>query len=577
MRRRRDLWQITFHTCRNIAVSSSGWIDDDHCRKWLQQSFLPQANARNISGKAILLTCDGHGSHCTDQLIAEAYNKNVIVLVFPPHCTHKLQPLDVGVLGPLQTAFTNEVDKHVLDFGVGISKSDFITLYTRAQRKAITPDLITKAFKHCGINPLNPNIFNDDDFAPSQGFSTVTSSLLPSSYPTSQEPGLTEPVDSDLGSAGVDTSASESETDSDSGSDSRSFSGSRTASSMPNPSRTIAEASSSSSCRLPMPSPSYDSMSRVELLALLAAKNDELKVLKAAEGTAREAAERASAHAVIAGQQFADLQRERNAKAKSRVRGALNTKARVINSAEEIARITAEQAEKQKWDEARAEHEANRLSFPLWAKFAESIATARAQLCDGHKTAMKQRQGFHKLVSKALKARNELLKKAAQQDERRAKQAERDMKKSQEREEKQVKRSEVKAARDRKREEDAARKARAKAERAAAAAQKTLAPKKVTTGKRMGPVESDNRDPKRKRVNEGAVEAGKENVNLGAKDNSPSPESQLNTPLTSPTHQNRLKPAPHPRFRGVRALDVTNGEEGQASESSFGIASVLGL
>jgi hypothetical protein len=41
--------------------------------------------------------------------------------------------------------------------------------------------------------------------------------------------------------------------------------------------------------------------------------------------------------------------------------------------------------------------------------------------------------------------------------------------------------------------------------------------------------------------------------------------------------QSALRNESCPRFRGVRALDVVNGEEGQASESSFGIASVLGL
>ena len=92
----------------SIGVSQNGWIDNEHCSKWIERSFIPQVTERNASGKPILLLCDGHGSHCTGKLLHEAHKHNIFVMKLPPHCTHKLQPLDVGILGPLQNNFTNK-------------------------------------------------------------------------------------------------------------------------------------------------------------------------------------------------------------------------------------------------------------------------------------------------------------------------------------------------------------------------------------------------------------------------------------------------------------------------------------
>ena len=55
--------------------------------------------ARNTSGKPILLVLDGHGSHDTLPIIDLALSHGIIIFCLPPHTTHKLQPLDVGVFG----------------------------------------------------------------------------------------------------------------------------------------------------------------------------------------------------------------------------------------------------------------------------------------------------------------------------------------------------------------------------------------------------------------------------------------------------------------------------------------------
>ncbi|XP_055910751.1 uncharacterized protein LOC129945115 [Eupeodes corollae] len=50
----------------------------------------------------ILLLMDNHESHCTIEAINFCQEHGIVLVTFPPHCTHRLQPLDVAVLGPFK-------------------------------------------------------------------------------------------------------------------------------------------------------------------------------------------------------------------------------------------------------------------------------------------------------------------------------------------------------------------------------------------------------------------------------------------------------------------------------------------
>ena len=53
---------------------------------------------------------DGHSSHITANAIALCMRDAIDLLILPPHCSHVLQPLDVGVFAPLKRALTSETD-----------------------------------------------------------------------------------------------------------------------------------------------------------------------------------------------------------------------------------------------------------------------------------------------------------------------------------------------------------------------------------------------------------------------------------------------------------------------------------
>jgi DDE superfamily endonuclease len=53
-----------------------------------------------------LLIVDEYSSHINMAFITAADDRRIILLILPPHSTHRLQPLDVGLFSPLAKAYT---------------------------------------------------------------------------------------------------------------------------------------------------------------------------------------------------------------------------------------------------------------------------------------------------------------------------------------------------------------------------------------------------------------------------------------------------------------------------------------
>jgi DDE superfamily endonuclease len=92
------------------------------------------------------LLLDGHASHITTKAIKFCIASKIIPLCLPPHTTHLLQPLDVGIFAPLATAYkagVQERSKYIVSYN--INKVDFLEIMGAAQEKAITPINVQKA------------------------------------------------------------------------------------------------------------------------------------------------------------------------------------------------------------------------------------------------------------------------------------------------------------------------------------------------------------------------------------------------------------------------------------------------
>ena len=87
---------------RHFNVSESGWMEQPHFLEWYKKLFLSAASSTLETGPVILFM-DGHASHINLELIRLARDHGVFLFCLPSHTTHALQPLDVGVYGPLKS------------------------------------------------------------------------------------------------------------------------------------------------------------------------------------------------------------------------------------------------------------------------------------------------------------------------------------------------------------------------------------------------------------------------------------------------------------------------------------------
>ncbi|CAK5274984.1 unnamed protein product, partial [Mycena citricolor] len=160
-----------------ICMSATGWTDNHISVQWFKKCFIPQAKAwakeKGTNDQPILLVLDGHGSHEALELIDLARENNIILLLLPPHTTHKLQPLDVGVFGPFSRAWTEKCDDVVDDTTKEMPKEDFVKHYMDVRRQTFKPATIQTAFRKSGLFPINRAAFNDEDYATSVPFSTT--------------------------------------------------------------------------------------------------------------------------------------------------------------------------------------------------------------------------------------------------------------------------------------------------------------------------------------------------------------------------------------------------------------------
>lgn len=98
------------------------------------------------------------------------------MLTFPPHCTHKLQPMDRAIFGPLKKAINTACDNWMRSNASKVmSIHDIPSITKTAFGVAITAKNIISGFFATGLWPVNTEIFNESDFLPSQ----VTDRPLP--------------------------------------------------------------------------------------------------------------------------------------------------------------------------------------------------------------------------------------------------------------------------------------------------------------------------------------------------------------------------------------------------------------
>lgn len=148
------------------GVSDSGWTNGKIFLSILKHFKLHERPTKD-NPKLIIL--DGHESHTSVDALNYAKDNGIILVTFPPHCSHKMQPLDLTVFGPLKMRYNKACSDFMNDFS-DQSSVPRITIYDIAEMVgksfplAMTPSNIIKGFQISGIEPFNPYIFTDQDY-----------------------------------------------------------------------------------------------------------------------------------------------------------------------------------------------------------------------------------------------------------------------------------------------------------------------------------------------------------------------------------------------------------------------------
>jgi hypothetical protein len=139
---------------------------------------------RRNDGKQRLLLLDGHGSHLTARFIAFYIDKNIDLVCLPPHTSHLLQPLDVGVFSPLKRALLAKIEKLFCLDTRRIPRIEWTEAYIMARNRAFISRNIESSFRTSGIYLLSPI--------------TILSTLrMPTATPPTTPPPITTPNDLD--------------------------------------------------------------------------------------------------------------------------------------------------------------------------------------------------------------------------------------------------------------------------------------------------------------------------------------------------------------------------------------------
>ena len=180
------IWTLNGPSGSLYGVSTSGWMQKPNFYSWFVKGFLPKLRQLNLippkqpegfndthsslssedsddhstesseqtSDPGVILFFDGHYSHVNLEVIKVAKENNVTLVTLPPNTTHALQPLDVGVFGPMKKQWQKILtDYKRKTHGRSIDKIVFPRLIKELSTKVIKRSLLENSFRAAGLYP----------------------------------------------------------------------------------------------------------------------------------------------------------------------------------------------------------------------------------------------------------------------------------------------------------------------------------------------------------------------------------------------------------------------------------------
>lgn len=144
------------------SANPSGWMNNTIFLEFMKHF---SSHAKPSKESPVLVIYDNHESHISLDVINYSRENGICLLTLPPHCSNKMQPLDISVFYPFKKFYNKEADKWMLNNpGQTITIYEVSELVGKAFSPAFTSSNIETGFRKSGIYPYDENIFTDIDF-----------------------------------------------------------------------------------------------------------------------------------------------------------------------------------------------------------------------------------------------------------------------------------------------------------------------------------------------------------------------------------------------------------------------------
>lgn len=144
------------------GVTDSGWMDSTLFLQWLRHFC---DNIGCIPQRPHILILDGHHSHKTLEAVLLAKERGVIMITIPPHCSHKMQPLDRTFFKSFKAKYNTAADNWMTSHpGQRIDIYAVCGLFDKAYSASACVGRGQKGFKACGMWPVDKTVYKDEDF-----------------------------------------------------------------------------------------------------------------------------------------------------------------------------------------------------------------------------------------------------------------------------------------------------------------------------------------------------------------------------------------------------------------------------
>lgn len=140
-----------------FGSSKSGWITREHFFEWCKK-FVTWCNTITNPSEKRLLYLDSHNSRENVEALSLLRDNNIVVLTFPPHCTHILQPFDVTIARSFKSKIREFYNKYKIgkeSLSERESKYLLILAVISAWKSAINIGSATTAFQITGLYPFD--------------------------------------------------------------------------------------------------------------------------------------------------------------------------------------------------------------------------------------------------------------------------------------------------------------------------------------------------------------------------------------------------------------------------------------